>query len=683
MSKWQGVKIEEGYKHILLRSLPDTVNSSNADDVVDVLAFEACPISICGDVQKKSLSVQAGTVVSRRKCLCLKSLVVRSDKDGRAFVACVTRSCKYFRWADAVLDPPYYNLAHSKVTWRPLSAPVFKLLPSVEPLAEHICQGSLGDCWFLSALSVLCENQDALLRVLGRTAEEGSSFRFCSSGMWKTVTVDDSVPHCITGPKTGSQAFAKAKNNISFGPLVEKAYAKNYGNYAALNGGFVSEALFDLTGCPTESYDLNYFTDRDLLWAKLKSWKDSGFLVGCATSSSIPSDDDEDGQGLVTLHAYAVTDAVELFDVPVGKQTKITDFLSNKGPVELQRIERLRLVQIRNPWGRKEWTGDWSGKSDKWTRSVIEKLPSYAQRDMKGKFWMDFDDFVTAFSEVEVAKTHVDWFSLALTLPPKIVCRLTELLSGRRADDTVPRIHISTDQETTAAWAYMMLVHPSTRGTKASFYPDVHMILVDTATREVHASLIGQVDRVMTLETMLTPKTEYELIFFTLIDGLIAPCKWEAVIRVLSASPVQLTLGKSDILPQRIESFQFEQELIRSLELEQTIVITEGIAISVYSSSSTAAFVLSYDGFEPYEIEIVVNLASSNLKSVGRWRHTTIPQTPGRVVLGIITQKKTQYSSSRIRLSGYEFEIDIGPGNGKRHRSITAPEPPSEVIELD
>jgi len=30
----------------------------------------------------------------------------------------------------------------------------------------------------------------------------------------------------------------------------------------------------------------------------------------------------------------------------------------------------VRLLKIRNPWGRAEWTGDWSDASNKWTEAL-------------------------------------------------------------------------------------------------------------------------------------------------------------------------------------------------------------------------------------------------------------------------------------------------------------------------
>jgi calpain-15 len=50
--------------------------------------------------------------------------------------------------------------------------------------------------------------------------------------------------------------------------------------------------------------------------------------------------------GLVDAHAYSLINAKKI-QTDSGKE--------------------VRLVQIRNPWGKKEWTGDWSDSSKLWT----------------------------------------------------------------------------------------------------------------------------------------------------------------------------------------------------------------------------------------------------------------------------------------------------------------------------
>lgn len=49
--------------------------------------------------------------------------------------------------------------------------------------------------------------------------------------------------------------------------------------------------------------------------------------------------------GLISNHAYSIISAMEV--------------MTDEGVV--------RLLKLRNPWGHKEWSGDWSDTSDKWT----------------------------------------------------------------------------------------------------------------------------------------------------------------------------------------------------------------------------------------------------------------------------------------------------------------------------
>lgn len=75
--------------------------------------------------------------------------------------------------------------------------------------------------------------------------------KFCKGGVWQTVTVDDYFP-CYAN---GGPIFSKAHGNELWVLLLEKAYAKLHGNYYTLRGGYASEGMMDLTGCPTEVFD--------------------------------------------------------------------------------------------------------------------------------------------------------------------------------------------------------------------------------------------------------------------------------------------------------------------------------------------------------------------------------------------------------------------------------------------
>jgi calpain-15 len=49
----------------------------------------------------------------------------------------------------------------------------------------------------------------------------------------------------------GNCAFSKGNGTEIWVMLIEKAYAKMYGNYEVIEGGNPAHAMFDLTGAPT------------------------------------------------------------------------------------------------------------------------------------------------------------------------------------------------------------------------------------------------------------------------------------------------------------------------------------------------------------------------------------------------------------------------------------------------
>lgn len=89
-------------------------------------------------------------------------------------------------------------------------------------------------------------------------------------------------------------------------------------------------------------------TLNGVLFKQLLSYKESGFLLGAGSPAGSDSEANASTSGIVQGHAYAILDVQEVDDV--------------------------QLIRLRNPWGRKEWTGDWSDNSDKWTRRMKAKL---------------------------------------------------------------------------------------------------------------------------------------------------------------------------------------------------------------------------------------------------------------------------------------------------------------------
>lgn len=196
---------------------------------------------------------------------------------------------------------------------------------------------------------------------------------------------------------TFKPAFASGS---AFWPaLIEKAYAKIHGSYARLSGGYISEALYDLTGAPVERIRFHNEYDYDQLFARLLSFMSSGFLMGIATFKG--------GDGLVACHAYSLLGVYEIHDVVEGSQGKMTQFMSDsKSHSDDTQRKTVRLVCIRNPWGIREWKGKWSATSEQWTRKIINELGADVCKQGNGTFFMSYEDMIQRFDHLDVAKCH-------------------------------------------------------------------------------------------------------------------------------------------------------------------------------------------------------------------------------------------------------------------------------------
>ncbi|XP_028759629.1 calpain-type cysteine protease DEK1 [Neltuma alba] len=247
---------------------------------------------------------------------------------------------------------------------------------------SDVCQGRLGDCWFLSAVAVLTEVSriSEVIITPGYNEEGIYTVRFCVQGEWVPVVVDDWVP-CES---PGRPAFATSKKgNELWVSIVEKAYAKLHGSFEALEGGLVQDALVDLTGGAGEEIDMRSTEAQiDLasgrLWSQLLRFKQEGFLLGAGSPSG--SDVHISSSGIVQGHAYSI--------------------------LQVREVDGHKLVQIRNPWANEvEWNGPWSDSSLEWTDRMKHKL-KHVPQSKDGIFWMSWQDFQIHFRSIYVCRIY-------------------------------------------------------------------------------------------------------------------------------------------------------------------------------------------------------------------------------------------------------------------------------------
>merc|ERR1711953_487817 len=119
-------------------------------------------------------------------------------------------------------------------------------------------------------------------------------------------------------------------------------------------------------------------SDAEML-LELDGFDKRNYLMGCASESG--SDSDTNSQGVVQGHAYSL--------ISVKMNCAGSD---------------IDLLCLRNPWGNKEWTGDWSDKSDLWDENQEVATECGHTDDEDGMFWISWEDFCANYPNIYVCK---------------------------------------------------------------------------------------------------------------------------------------------------------------------------------------------------------------------------------------------------------------------------------------
>ena len=231
----------------------------------------------------------------------------------------------------------------------------------------------MGDCYFLSSLSSIAENQNRIRKLFVTKQKNPYGLycvRLCVMGEWQEIVMDDLFP-CYN--RRRGPCFTRGSGKELWVLLLEKAWAKIYGNYLRIEGGLTKEALHNLTGAPAETI----FMSEERLWNTMIEGERHNWIMTCGSGSSVEGVNQLQKSGLVGSHAYSVLSAHNVQSH--GRQ--------------------IQLVKLRNPWGGTEWQGDWGDNSHLWTPELKAQL--HFQNIDDGIFFMDFNDFKKYFTDFQ------------------------------------------------------------------------------------------------------------------------------------------------------------------------------------------------------------------------------------------------------------------------------------------
>ncbi|XP_073682695.1 calpain-8-like [Garra rufa] len=292
----------------------------------------------------------------------------------------------------------------SKVVWKRPSELVTNPCFVVDGVSRFdYKQGHLGNCWFLAPVGALTFQKEVTNQVFPSEQSFSNNyagifhFKFWRFGEWIDVVIDDLLPTF-----NEKLFFVHPKTSNEFWPaLLEKAYAKVCGSYADLEAGRRSEAMLDFTG----GVHLHFVLDEApaYLWSIMDRAARARSLICSGTHKEepqklLPS------SGLVSGHAYTVTG--------------VSRVISNRHPV--------KLVRLLNPWGRKEWTGDWSDKSPLWDTICGEEKKKCHEDLDNGEFWMSMEDYTKFFKSMDICCVSPDFLERSPVFHWKSLCSTGE-----------------------------------------------------------------------------------------------------------------------------------------------------------------------------------------------------------------------------------------------------------------
>ena len=337
---------------------------------------------------------------------------------------------------------------------------------SIDP--RQIAQGSVGDCWLIAAFACVVAHDPQIVQAAFVDGKATSRCKYRvrlfdrQAEEWRIIVIDDHIP---IDSRTHQPIFAQSTGAAMWVSLLEKAFAKYVGSYAALDGGSIAFALNALTGDPVfrmKRYDfaagawrrLDVTVRSDKLGKKQMGFRpsdeahdsDGTFLMLCGycrrralIGASFGQKKQLDpSSGALLPHGwsavldpesgdyYYIHPATSTSQWEPPEDTVVSSASGMNGEELLAcglvgghaysildaKLLRLldgsarQLLRLRNAWGDQhhaQWTGAWGFGAAEWAMEEHRWVYDLLRPDElnDGSFWMSWQDFSVVFDKLD------------------------------------------------------------------------------------------------------------------------------------------------------------------------------------------------------------------------------------------------------------------------------------------
>mmetsp|Transcript_95947 Transcript_95947/g.248069 ORF Transcript_95947/g.248069 Transcript_95947/m.248069 type:complete len:520 (+) Transcript_95947:60-1619(+) len=320
-----------------------------------------------------------------------------------------------------------------------VDVPHLKVIGDIHP--NDISQGTVGDCWLLSAISAMSEFEGAIKELFRKT--EGIYdmpkdhlnkyvVTLYDLKTWEPVDIEIDERLCTTHDGSRLLGCEPSVDAELWACYLEKAIAIHCGGWDELDGGHCTHAWRILTGCkeqytfindgrgfeclgtknpntdkwePLENSPLKGFQGlwpmnwpevggggdlqvkclENEMFERMCAWDDQNYIMAAGTKTKVGSDSSAtDGIG----HAYTVI-------------TCLNDAAGTK----------FDLIKVRNPWGKGEFaSGMWSDDGAGWKSYPEVKRICKPVNANDGMFWLTKEEFFKYFKTIYLCAQDMSEF---------------------------------------------------------------------------------------------------------------------------------------------------------------------------------------------------------------------------------------------------------------------------------